>query len=402
MSWPLSGLRAQGSAAPDKTLRLGLLTDLSGPYRDDDGPTSVVCAKQAIAEAMAADPSLSVTLLVADHQQKPDIGVSVAREWFDRQNVDVLLGVGNSAVAFACNALVQDKDKIQLNTAAASSDLTGKFCNANLIHWTFDTWCLAHSTATAIMRNKPHEQRWFFIVADYTFGHVLHEEAAKVVTAMGGQVVGVVVYPFPTTTDFSSYLLQAQAAGATCIGFANGGSDLINCVKQAGEFGLARSGMTLAALDCFLPDIVSIGPATAQGLELTEVFYWDLNDRTRAFTKRVRPNLPAEAYLASDHAGTYSGVVHYLKVAQKMGLVEAKRSGRATVAAMKQMPTDDDCFGPGRIREDGRTIHPSYLFRVKPPEQVHQVDDVYEVVATIPAEEAFRPESEGGCALVHA
>jgi branched-chain amino acid transport system substrate-binding protein len=398
----MTRLHAQGSAAPDKTLRLGLLTDLSGPYRDDDGPTSVVCAKQAIAEAVAADPSLSVTMLVADHQQKPDIGVGIAREWFDRQNVDVLLGVGNSAVAIACNALVQGKDKIQLNTAAASSDLTGQFCNANLIHWTFDTWCLAHTTATAIMRNKPQQQKWFFIVADYTFGHVLHEEAAKVVKAMGGQVVGATVYPFPATTDFSSFLLQAQAAGATCVGLANGGSDMINCVKQAKEFNLAGSGVTLAALDCFLPDIMSIGPAIAQGLELTEVFYWDLNDRTRAFTKRVRPNLPPDTYLASDHAGTYSGVVHYLKVAQKMGVVEAKRSGRATVAAMKQMPTDDDCFGPGRIRQDGRTIHPAYLFRVKPPAQVHQVDDVYDVIETIPAEEAFRPESEGGCPLVHA
>ncbi len=396
----MSGLRAQSSPATDNTLRLGLLTDLSGPYRDDDGPTSVVCAQQAIAEAVAADPSLSVTLLVADHQQKPDVGIGVAREWFDRQNVDVLLGVGNSAVAFACNSLVQDKDKIQLNTAAASSDLTGKFCNPNLIHWTFDTWCLAHSTATAIMRNKPQQQKWFFIVADYTFGHVLHEEAAKVVTAMGGQVVGATVYPFPATTDFSSYLLQAHAVGATAIGFANGGSDMINCVKQAGEFGLAQSGVTLAALDCFLPDIVSIGPAIAQGLELTEVFYWDLNDRTRSFTKRVRPNLPPNTYLASDHAGTYSGVVHYLKVAQKMGIAEAKRSGRATVAAMKQMPTDDDCFGPGRIRQDGRKIHPAYLFRVKPPEQVRQVDDLYEVVETVPAEEAFRPENQGGCPLV--
>ena len=398
----MAGLRAQGSATTDKTLRLGLLTDLSGPYRDDDGPTSVICAKQAISEAVAADPSLSVTLLVADHQQKPDIGLGIAREWFDRQNVDVLLGVGNSAVAFACNALVQDKDKIQLNTAAASSDLTGKFCNANLIHWTFDTWCLAHSTATAIMRNKPRDKKWFFIVADYTFGHVLHEEAAKVVTTMGGQVVGATVYPFPSTTDFSSYLLQAQAAGATCIGFANGGSDMINCVKQAAEFNLAASGVTLVALDCFLPDIVSIGPAVAQGLELTEVFYWDLNERTRAFTKRVRPNLPPDTYLASDHAGTYSGVVHYLKVAQKMGVVEAKRSGRATIAAMKQMPTDDDCFGQGRIRQDGRKVHPAYLFRVRPPARVRQVDDLYDVIETIPAGDAFRPENEGGCPLVRA
>lgn len=396
----MSGLRAQGSAATDKTLRLGMLTDLSGPYRDNDGPTSVICARQAIAEAVAADPTLSVSLLVADHQQKPDVGVSIAREWLDRQSVDVLLGVGNSAVAFACNSLVMDKDKIQLNTAAASQDLTGKACNANLIHWTFDTWCLAHSTAASIMRDKPEQQKWFFIVADYTFGHVLHEEAARVVTSMGGKVVGAAVYPFPTTTDFSSFLLQAQAAGATVIGFANGGTDMINCVKQAGEFGLARSGVILAALDCFLPDIVSIGPEVSQGLVLTEVFYWDLNDRTRSFTKRVRPNLPPSTYLASDHAGTYSGVVHYLKVAQAMGIVEAKRSGRATVAAMKQMPTDDDCFGPGRIRKDGRKIHPSYLFRVKSPADSHQTDDLYEVVNTVPAEQAFRPENQGGCSLV--
>lgn len=395
---PIAGLRAQTAPSRDGMIRMGILTDLSGPYKDDDGPTSVVCAQQAIAEAIEADPSLSVSLLVADHQQKPDVGVSIVREWIDRQGVDVVVGVGNSPVAFACNTVIQERDKVHLNTAAVSSDLTGKYCSPNLVHWTMDTWCLAHSTAKSL--TGAGSKKWFFIVADYAFGHVLHTEAARVVAESGGTVTGSVTYPFPGTTDFSSYLLQAQASGATVVGLANSGSDFVNCVKQAKEFRLDRAGLNVAALNCYLPDIMSIGLPVAQGLRLTEVFYWDLNDRTRHFTQRVKPKLPVGTHLCSNHAGTYSGVLHYLKVARQMGPAQAKQSGREMVAAMKLMPTDDDCFGPGRIRKDGRKIHPAYLFEVKAPSESRQPGDAYKHVATVPIEEAFRPENDGGCSLV--
>jgi branched-chain amino acid transport system substrate-binding protein len=320
------------------------------------------------------------------------------REWYDRGGVDAIVGVDSSAVALACTAVTAEKDKVHLNTGAGTSALTGKSCNANTVHWTLDTWNLPHSTATAIV--KQGGKTWYFITADYTFGHIFQRDTTEFVQAAGGKVIGSALFPFPDTTDYSAFLLQAQASGAQVLAFAASGANFVNCVKQAREFGIDRS-MTLAAIACFITDVMAMGLPTAQGLILTENFYWDFNDRTRAFTKRVKPELPSGVFPNMDQAGSYAALVHYLKVVKEMGPARAKESGRATVAAMKRMPTDDDCFGPGLIREDGRKIHPAYLFRVKKPEESRYAGDVYTHLATTPADEAFRPMAEGGCPLVH-
>jgi branched-chain amino acid transport system substrate-binding protein len=391
-------LPSRRGRAADDTIRIGMLTDMSGPYRDVTGPTGVACARQAIKEFAASHPEIKVEMVVADHQNKPDVAVGLVREWYDRGGVDAIVGVDSSAVALACTAVTAEKDKVHLNTGAGTSALTGKSCNANTVHWTLDTWNLPHSTATAIV--KQGGKTWYFITADYTFGHIFQRDTTEFVQAAGGKVIGSALFPFPDTTDYSAFLLQAQASGAQVLAFAASGANFVNCVKQAREFGIDRS-MTLAAIACFITDVMAMGLPTAQGLILTENFYWDFNDRTRAFTKRVKPELPSGVFPNMDQAGSYAALVHYLKVVKEMGPARAKESGRATVAAMKRMPTDDDCFGPGLIREDGRKIHPAYLFRVKKPEESRYAGDVYTHLATTPADEAFRPMAEGGCPLVH-
>lgn len=395
---PSSGpVRAQPANAP--VIRLGMLTDMSGPFRDVTGPTGVLCAKQAVAEFTAANPGTKVELVVADHQNKPDNAVGIVRAWFDRDGIDAIVGVDSSAVALACSAICAQKDKAHLNTGAGTSALTGKDCNANTVHWTLDTWNLPYSTATSTV--KSGGDSWFFITADYTFGHIFQADTTRFVEASGGKVVGSVKFPFPETTDFSSYLLQAQASGAKVLAFAASGTNFINLVKQAREFGVDKS-MKLTALACFINDVMAMDLPTAQGLTFTENFYWDLNDRTRAFTARVRPQLPANVFPNMDQAGSYAATLHYLKAVRELGVAEAKKSGRATVDMMKKMPTDDDCFGPGLIRVDGRKIHPAYLFTVKTPEESRYPGDVYKLVATTPADKAFRPLNEGGCPLVKA
>ncbi len=391
--------RARAKSDGDATIRVGMLTDMSGPYSDVTGAGGVVCARQALSEFAKTNPGIAVQLVVADHQNKPDIAVGLVREWFDRGGVDMILGVDSSAVALACTAVVAEQDKVHLNTGAGTSALTGKACNANTVHWTQDTWNIPHSTATAVV--KGGGDSWFFITADYTFGHVAQDDSTKFIQAAGGKVVGSAVFPFPETHDFSAFLLKAQASGAKVLGFAAAGTNFINCVKQAREFGIDRT-MTLAALACFINDVIAMGLPVAQGLMLTENFYWDLNDRTRAFNQRMRPALAAGVFPNMNQAGSYAALTHYLKVVSALGPVRAKESGRATVAAMKQMPTDDDCFGPGLIREDGRKIHPSYLFRVKKPDESRYPGDVYIHLATTPADTAFRPIAEGGCPMIHA
>ena len=386
-------------AEENTTIRVGMLTDMSGPYRDVTGPVGVACARQAISEFARSNPGVTVEMLVADHQNKPDIAVGVVREWFDRGGVDMILGVDSSAVALACTNITAELDKVHLNTGAGTSVLTGKACNANTVHWTLDTWNIPHSTSTAVV--KGGGDSWFFITADYTFGHTAQADTTKFIEAAGGKVVGSALFPFPDTHDFSAFLLKAQASGAKVLGFAAAGSNFINCVKQAREFGIDRT-MTLAALACFVNDVIAMGLPTAQGLMLTENFYWDLNDRSRAFTQRMRPALAAGVFPNMDQAGSYSALTHYLKVVAELGAASAKRSGRVTVAAMKRMPTDDDCFGAGSIREDGRKIHPAYLFRVKKPEESHYAGDVYTLLATTPAEAAFRPIADGGCPMIRA
>ena len=379
------------SQAQQPPLRIGLLTDLTGPYRDTGGATSVACARQAIKESgMAAE------LLVGDHQQKADIGLAVARRWIDQEGVDVIIDVNNSAIALAVAGLVREKDRIHLNTGAATSDLTGIACNANTAAWTTDTWCRAHSTAGAVLRAGG--KAWFFITADYAFGKSIEADAAGFIAAGGGRIVGSARYPFPGTTDFSAYLLQAASSGADVIAFANSGADLANCIKQAREFQLPRAGQRLAAMSGYVTDFHAVGMQGAQGLLMTENFYWDLNDRTRAFLARVKPEV-ADNWPSTAHAAAYSSVLHYLKIARAMGPAQAKASGAATLAAMKALPTDDDCFGPGTIRADGRKIHPAYLFQVKTPAQSTGPWDLFTVADTIPASEAFRPLTEGRCSL---
>ena len=384
-------------AQANDTIRIGVITDMSGIYRDVSGPTTVACARQAVEEFTAANPDIKVELLVADHQNKPDVGLTIIRQWFD-EGVDAIENVGNSAIALGAKNLIEERNKVSLVTTAGSSDLTGKSCSTNMVHWAWDSWCLAHSTATSLVRTGG--DKWFFITADYAFGHAAEADATRFVEAAGGEVVGAVRYPYGSTTDFSSFLMQAQASGANTIAFANSGSELIACLKQAQEFGLPAAGLRMASMVGYITDVRGMGLDVAQGLSLTETFYWDMNERTRAFMDRVRPLLPEDVFPNMSQAGDYSVVTHYLKAVKELGVARAKASGRAVVDLMKEMPTDDDCFGAGTVRPDGRKIHPAYLFSVKSPAESTGPGDVYNLVSTVAAEEAFRPMAEGGCPII--
>jgi branched-chain amino acid transport system substrate-binding protein len=383
-------VRAQGAS-----IKLGVLNDMSGPYRDTGGPLSVACVQQAVQDF--GDHGFAVEVINADHGNKPDQGASIARRWFDQDGVDVIVDVPTSSVALAVNSVVREKNKVYLNSGAGTVDLTGSQCSPNTVHWTYDVYMLAKSTGGAMV--KAGGDSWFFITADYVFGQQLASEAGKFVTAAGGKILGETRYPFPATSDFSSFLLQAQASGAKVLGLANAGADTINCIKQAAEFGLTGK-MKLAALLMFISDVNGLGLQTAQGLTLTESFYWDLNDRTRAFSKRLEAKNPG-VRADMDQAGCYGAALHYLKSAADMGVAAAKADGAAAVARMKAMPTDDDAFGKGSIRIDGRGLFPAYLFEVKSPAESKGPWDYYKLIATTPASEAWRPLSEGGCPLVH-
>ena len=341
------------------TIRIGVLNDQSGPYRDISGPYGIACTQQAIAEF--GDRGFSVEVLTADHQNKPDVGANIARQWYD-EGVDMILDVPTSSVGLAVNQVAKAKNKAYINTGAATSDLTGSQCTPVTISWMYDTYMLAKSTGGAMV--KAGGTSWFFITADYAFGHALERDTGNFVKANGGKVVGSVRYPFPATSDFSSFLLQAQASRAKVIGLANAGADTINSIKQAAEFQIGQAGIKLAALLMFLSDVHALGLETAQGLVLTESFYWDLNDRTRAVTQRVLPRLKG-VYPNMASIANYSATLHFLKAVADMGVPAAKASGLDLVNRMKAMPTDDDAFGPGRIREDGRKLCPSYLFEGK-------------------------------------
>ncbi len=379
---PLIGARA---AAKTK-ISVGVLTDLSGTYRDNTGPTSVACAQQAIAEFNAPAHGFEVEFRAADHQNKPDVAASIARQWFD-DGVDAIIDVPTSSVALAVSQIAREKDKILLDASAAAMEVTANQCSPNTIVWSFDTYEKAHSTGGALM--KQGKTSWTFITADYVFGHSLEEQTSDVVRKGGGQVKGAARYPFPDTTDFSSFLQQAMASGAQVLGLANAGADTINCVKQAAEFGLNKQ-MTIAPLIMFLQDAHSIGIETAQGLITSETFYWNMNDRTRAFTKRVLPRIGSN-YPSQAHASAYAITLHYLKTVRSMGAEPAKKSGRATVVHLKSLPTEDDCFGKGRIRADGRGEFPSYLLQVKTPKESTGEWDLYKVLATSPVSEVLHP-----------
>ncbi len=377
-------IRARAQSKP--TISVGVLTDLSGTYRDNTGPTSVACVQQAIAETAKLSPAFEVAFRSADHQNKPDVAASIARQWFD-EGVDAIIDVPTSSVALAVSQIAREKDKIMLNASAAAMEVTSNQCSPNTIVWSFDTYEKAHSTGGALV--KQGKNIWTFVTADYVFGHSLQEQTADVVKSMGGQVKGDIRYPFPDTTDFSGFLQQAAASGAQVLGLANAGLDTVNCVKQANEFGLNKQ-MTIAPLIMFLQDVHSIGLATAQGLITSETFYWNMNDRTRAFTKRVLPHV-GNNYPSQAHASAYAITLHYMKTVHAMGAAKAKVSGGATVAHMKALPTEDDAFGKGSIRADGRGVFPSYLLQVKTPAESTGEWDLYKVLSTTPASEVLHP-----------
>jgi len=387
---------ASGAAhAQQINVKVGVLTDMSSLYADATGPGSVVAAKMAVADFMKTHPNVKADVVVGDHQNKPDVGSQIANQWFDVEKVDLIIDVPNSGVALAISQVSSQKNKVFIGSGPASSDLTGPKCSANTVHWTYDTWMLANGTGKAVV--KTGGDTWFFLTSDYAFGHALERDTAAVVEANGGKVLGKVRHPI-NTNDFSSFLLQAQSSKAKVIGLANAGGDTINSIKQASEFGIVKGGQSLAGLLVFATDINALGLKTAQGLYLTETWYWDLNDASRAWTKRWREaGGAANKYPAMNHAGVYAGVLHYLKA-----VVEAKGAsdGKAVVAAMKKLPTDDPLFGKGTIRADGRKLHPAYLFEVKTPEESKHPGDFYKLKATIPANEAFRPLKDGGCPLV--
>jgi branched-chain amino acid transport system substrate-binding protein len=393
-----TGLLTRRHATAANVIRIGILTDLNGPNAASNGHGSVVGSTLAAEDFMRRHPDIKVEVMAADYQSKPDIAASIARDWIDRQGVDIISQVNNSAAALAICSLVREKNKVALITGAASSAITGTACTPNHVHWVYDTWALGKSTGGAVV--AAGGRSWYFIGADYTFGHQLAGDTAGFVTRAGGKVLGTVYTPFPDTTDFSAFLLQASASGCQVIGLANSGLDTVNCVKQAHEFGITRK-VKLAALLMMLPDLHGVGLATAEGLLLSEAFYWDMNEASRAYGKRFAARM--NGWMPSMiQAGDYAAVWHCLKAMAALGVDKAKASGRSTVAQMKAMPTDDTLFGKGSIRPDGRVLHPMYLFQVKSPAESKHAWDYYKLVRTTPADQAFRPLGEGGCPMVHA
>jgi branched-chain amino acid transport system substrate-binding protein len=391
----LASLWSLGVLADDKIVKIGVLTDLSSLYADLGGPGSILAAQMAVEDSGLTSKGWTIDVISGDHQNKPDIGVGIARKWFDEDKVDVIADVPNSGVALAVAAVVKEKNGVYLNSGAASSDLTGRACTPNTVHWTYDTYTLANGTGKAVV--KAGGDTWFFITADYAFGHALQRDTSAVVEANGGKILGSVNVPL-NTPDFSSFVLQAQASGAKIIGLANAGGDTTNSIKQAHEYGIAGGGQKLAALLLFISDVNALGLVIAQGLQFTETFYWDMNDGTRAFSKRFVERMKNRAEPTMVQAGVYASLIHYFKALEALG--GNPHDGAKVVAKMKEMPTDDPLFGKGMIRIDGRTIHPAYLFQVKSPAESKYPWDYYKLIATIPAEEAFRPLAESPCPLV--
>ena len=381
--------------AQDKTAKIGVLNDMSSLYADIGGPNSVAAVKMAVEDSGLPAKGWKIEVLNGDHLNKPDVGVNIARQWIDVEKVDAVVDTPTSSVALAVSNLVRDKNAILINSGGASADITGKACTPNTLSVTYDTYMLANGTGKAL--TKAGGDTWFFLTSDYAFGHALERDTAAVVTANGGKVLGGVKHPL-NTSDFSSFLLQAQSSKAKVVGLANAGGDTTNAIKQASEFGIVAGGQKLAALLLFINDVHALGLKTAQGLTFTESFYWDMNDQTREWSKRLQKLSPKETMPSMTVAGLYSGVLHYLKTLEAMG--GNPHDGAKVVAKMKELPTDDPLFGKGSIRIDGRKLVPAYLFEVKKPEESKYPWDYYKLVATIPAEEAARPLSESDCPLV--
>jgi branched-chain amino acid transport system substrate-binding protein len=381
--------------AQDKTIKIGNLTDMSGLYADVGGPGSTIAAQMAVEDSGLAKKGWKVDVVSADHQNKPDVGTTTARQWIDVEKVDVIVDVLNSGVALAVKNVVTEKNAIMINSGAASSDLTNSQCSPNVVHWTYDTYMLANSTGTALV--KSGGDSWFFLTADYAFGAALERDTTAAVTKAGGKVLGGVKHPL-NSSDFSSFLLQAQASKAKIVGLANAGGDTTNSIKQAAEFGIVKGGQKLAGMLMFISDVNSLGLNVAQGLNFTETFYWDMNDSTRAFSKRFSERMKNKAMPTMVQAGVYAGLMHYFKALEAMG--GNPHDGKKVVEKMKSMPTDDPLFGKGLIQPNGRKIQPAYLFEVKKPSESKGPWDYYKLVGTTPAEQAFRPLSESVCPLV--
>ncbi len=381
--------------AQDKNVKIGVLNDMSGLYADIGGPNSVAAANMAVEDSGLRAKGWKIEVVSGDHQNKPDVGVNIARNWIDNEKVDIITDTPNSGVALAVSNLAKEKNSIVLNSGAATADLTGKACNANTISYTFDTYMLANGTGKAL--TKAGGDTWFFLTADYAFGHALERDTSAVVTANGGKVLGGVKHPL-NTADFSSFLLQAQASKAKVIGLANAGGDTTNAIKQASEFGITAGGQKLAALLLFVNDVHALGLKIAQGLTFPESFYWDMNDQTRAWSKRFQKVSPKGSMPSMTVAGVYAGVLHYLKALDAMG--GNPHDGAKVVAKMKEIPTDDPLFGKGPLRIDGRRIIPAYLFEVKKPEESKYPWDYYKLIATISPEDAAKPLEASDCTLV--
>jgi branched-chain amino acid transport system substrate-binding protein len=388
------GAAAAGAAqaqVSDDVVKIGVLNDQSGLYADLGGQGSVEAARLAIADAGGTVSGKKIEVIFADHQNKPDVGASIARQWFDVDKVDAIFDVPNSGVALAVQGVAKDKNRVVMFSGPATSDLTGKQCSPTGVHWTYDTYALAHGTGGAVV--KQGGDSWFFLTADYAFGHALERDTSEVVKANGGKVLGAVRHPL-NTPDFSSYLLQAQASKAKVVGLANAGGDTINAVKQAAEFGIVQGGQSLAGLLIFLSDVHSLGLKTAQGIQFTESFYWDQNDETRAFAKRFFEKTQRQPTMVQ--AGVYGAVRHYLQAIKDTGTDDAA----TVVKKMKEMPVNDFMTKNGKIREDGRVIRDFYLFEVKKPADSKGPWDYYKQLAVIPADQAVRPLSESECPLV--
>ena len=384
---------AMATAQEQKPIKIGVLTDMSSLYADVTGKGSVVATQMAVEDFNAAGKPLKVEVIAADHQNKADVAAGIARKWFDTEGVDMIVDVPNSAVALAVATIAREKNKVMIASGPSSSELTGKACTPNTIHWTYDTYALATGAATAVVQSGG--KSWFTLTADYAFGHAMEQDVKNVVSRTGGKVIGGVRAPL-NTQDFSSFLLQAQASGAQVLGLINAGGDTINSIKQAVEFGIPQAGQRLVATVLYVTDVHSLGLKVAQGLQFTEAFYWDLNDGTRAWTKRFAPRNDGR-YPSALHAGAYASTLHYLKAVSAVG---GAADGVAVVDKMKALPTDDPLFGKGSIRVDGRKIHPMFLFQVKAPAESKYPWDYYTVVKSIPPEQVWRPLAEGGCPLV--
>mgnify|MGYP000199768048 CR=1 FL=1 len=383
------------ASAGDKTVKIGALSDQSGLYSDLGGPGSTLAAQMAIEDSGLTAKGWKIDVISGDHQNKPDIGTSIARQWFDVDKVDIIVDVPNSGVALAVNNVVKEKNGVYINSGAATSDLTNAQCSPNTVHWTYDTYMLAHTTGQALV--KAGGSTWFFLTADYAFGAALERDTTAVVTANGGKVIGGVKHPL-NTSDFSSFLLQAQSSGAKVIGLANAGGDTTNSIKQAAEFGINKGGQKLAALLLFLTDVKSIGLDIAQGLNFTETFYWDMNDQTRAFSARFAKRMKNGAPPTMVQAGVYAGLSHYFKALEALG--ENPHDGVKVVDKMKSIPTEDALFGKGEIQPNGRTIHTAYLFEVKKPSESKGPWDLYKLVGSVPGDQAFTPLDKSACALL--